>query len=62
MDCFKYALTTLPAHSVISENRKCLQALHATDPRLDKIRIETVKGGLLEDAYDWVLGNEGFER
>lgn len=36
--------------------------MHATDPRLDKRRIEAIKGGLLEDAYKWVLGNAEFKR
>jgi archaellum biogenesis ATPase FlaH len=49
-------------HSEASENRKCLQALHATDPRRDKSRIETIKGGLLEDAYNWVFDNAEFKR
>ncbi|KAI9932608.1 hypothetical protein MW887_008854 [Aspergillus wentii] len=45
-----------------SENRNCLRALHATNPHYDKTRIETVKGGLLEDAYIWALENEEFKR
>ncbi|KAJ5377820.1 uncharacterized protein N7496_005229 [Penicillium cataractarum] len=45
-----------------AENRNCIRALHATDPRLDKARIESTKGGLLEDAYNWVLDNDEFKR
>ncbi|KAK1751399.1 HET-R [Echria macrotheca] len=30
------------------------------DPRVDKKRIENAKGGLLSDAYRWVLENETF--
>ncbi|KAJ5793677.1 hypothetical protein N7457_000276 [Penicillium paradoxum] len=44
------------------ENRNCLWALHATDPRRDKDRIERVKGGLFEDAYNWVLENADFKQ
>jgi hypothetical protein len=34
-----------------TENRACLQDLHATDPCDDKKRIEQDKGGLLRDSY-----------
>ncbi|ORY01187.1 heterokaryon incompatibility protein-domain-containing protein [Clohesyomyces aquaticus] len=36
--------------------------LYITDPRDDKMRIEYVKGGLLEDSYRWVLQNSDFQR
>jgi hypothetical protein len=39
-----------------------LQALRTTDPRHDKGRIENDKGGLLPDAYVWVLGNDEFKQ
>jgi nucleoside phosphorylase len=39
----------------------CLRDLRETDPRDDKSRIEETKGGLLKDAYRWVLGNEKFQ-
>ncbi len=39
-----------------------LKDLQTTDPRLDKKRIEETKGGLLADAYRWVLENEEFKR
>lgn len=32
-----------------------------TDPRHDKSRIESVKGGLLKDAYRWVLDHDDFK-
>lgn len=33
-----------------------------TDPRDDKYRIEQTKGGLLADAYQWVLDNSQFRQ
>ncbi|KAB5569903.1 NACHT domain-containing protein, partial [Coniochaeta sp. 2T2.1] len=36
--------------------------LRITDPRHDKIRIETDKGGLQSDVYRWVLSNGEFLR
>jgi Cdc6-like AAA superfamily ATPase len=59
---FIYVLRAFPDNSEASENRNCLRALHATNPRLDKDRIERDKGGLLEDAYNWVLDNADFQR
>lgn len=41
--------------------QSCLKDLQTTDPRLDKKRIEETKGGLLADAYRWVLDNEDFK-
>ncbi|KAM7183190.1 NACHT domain containing protein [Rhypophila sp. PSN 637] len=32
------------------------------DPRIDKERIETAKGGLLADAYRWIFDNRDFNR
>ncbi|CVL11245.1 related to vegetatible incompatibility protein HET-E-1 [Fusarium proliferatum] len=40
---------------------KCLRDLRETDPRDDKSRIEETKGGLLEDAYIWILENDKFQ-
>jgi hypothetical protein len=45
-----------------SEDNRCLADLRLTDPRDDKKRIEETKGGLLKDAYDWVLDHPDFER
>jgi hypothetical protein len=45
-----------------AENRACLQALQATDPRADKDRIEQDKGGLLRDSYCWVLDHVNFQQ
>ncbi|KAK4448347.1 hypothetical protein QBC34DRAFT_112805 [Podospora aff. communis PSN243] len=41
---------------------RCLADLHVTDPRHDKTRIETAKGGLLKDSYRWVLSNTEFQQ
>ncbi|KAF2418759.1 HET-domain-containing protein [Tothia fuscella] len=41
---------------------KCIQDLHLTDPRDDKKRIEKAKGGLLRDAYRWILENPNFQQ
>jgi hypothetical protein len=45
-----------------SEDNKCLADLRLTDPRDDKKRIEETKGGLLKDAYRWVLDHPDFRR
>ncbi|KAF7172661.1 hypothetical protein CNMCM5623_004803 [Aspergillus felis] len=44
------------------EDRRCRDALQATDPSLDKARIEEDKGGLLRDSYCWVLDHVDFRR
>jgi NACHT domain len=43
-------------------NSSCLADLRSTDPRDDKLRIERTKGGLLKDAYKWILGHADFQR
>ncbi|KAF4945037.1 hypothetical protein FGADI_12296 [Fusarium gaditjirri] len=40
---------------------ECLRDLRETDPRDDKSRIEETKGGLLENAYRWILENDKFQ-
>ncbi|KAL7813976.1 WD40 repeat-like protein [Trichoderma aethiopicum] len=35
--------------------KQCLQDLHITDPRLDRDRIMSSKGGLLQASYQWLL-------
>ncbi|KAJ4011096.1 hypothetical protein NW766_007729 [Fusarium irregulare] len=40
---------------------QCLRDLRETDPRDDKTRIQETKGGLLEDAYRWILENHQFQ-
>ena len=44
-----------------SERRRRREMLHATDPVLDKKRIEEAKGGLLEGSYRWVLDSIEFK-
>ena len=41
-------------------DRQCLRCLNASDPALDKKRIEDLKGNLLRDSYKWVLHDEQF--
>ncbi|KAJ4863741.1 NACHT domain-containing protein [Trichoderma breve] len=38
----------------------CLKDLFITDPEVDKLRIESTKGGLFEKAYNWILTNENY--
>ncbi|KAM7188910.1 hypothetical protein V8F33_010357 [Rhypophila sp. PSN 637] len=49
-------------HEEISKDDRYLANLYATDPRLDKKRIEEAKGGLLVNAYRWVLDSPDFRR
>ena len=44
------------------EIQKCIQDLRLTDPRDDKERIEANKGGLLREAYRWVLETSDFQQ
>lgn len=44
------------------EIAKCLSDLRTTDPRDDKRRIESTKGGLLKDSYRWILENSDFQQ
>lgn len=46
--------------SQVQENKTCLEALFITNPEDDKQRIEDTKGGLLLDAYIWIIRNEEF--
>lgn len=43
-------------------NLECLGDLFITNPRDDKTRIEDTKGGLLVDAYKWILDNDAYNR
>ncbi|KAB2573253.1 Vegetative incompatibility protein HET-E-1 [Lasiodiplodia theobromae] len=49
-----------PAHKTKKRHR-CLTALHATDARAEKQRIEELQGGLLKEAYAWILNNVVFQ-
>ncbi|RDW57694.1 beta transducin-like protein HET-E4s-like protein [Coleophoma crateriformis] len=42
--------------------QKCMQDLRLTDPRDDKKRIEATKGGLVEEAYRWVIESSDFQK
>ncbi|KAL1615014.1 hypothetical protein SLS56_011963 [Neofusicoccum ribis] len=44
------------------EYKSCLKDLYVTDPRDDKKRLESLKGGLIKDSYKWVLENSDFKR
>ncbi|PKK51576.1 hypothetical protein CI102_3491 [Trichoderma harzianum] len=44
------------------KNLVCLQDLRASDPRDDKRRIEAVKGGLVKEAYSWILEHSHFRQ
>ncbi|KAK9425516.1 putative Beta transducin-like protein HET-E2C*40 [Seiridium unicorne] len=41
---------------------QCLAHLRLSDPRDDRSRIMSAKGGLLKDAYRWVLEYEDFQQ
>ncbi|PNP49220.1 hypothetical protein THARTR1_10022 [Trichoderma harzianum] len=43
------------------DDKKCLRDLYITDPRMDKSRIESTKGGLIQDSYLWILNNSEFK-
>ncbi|PLB44154.1 WD40 repeat-like protein [Aspergillus steynii IBT 23096] len=49
-------------HMSEAEYRRCLNTLKATNPQLDKQRIEKLKGGLLKDSYIWVIENQDFKK
>ncbi|KAL9476914.1 hypothetical protein ACSS6W_006755 [Trichoderma asperelloides] len=40
----------------------CLRDLYITSPPNDKTRIEQTKGGLLLDAYAWILKNDAYKQ
>lgn len=45
-----------------SQDQECLKDLLSSDPRVDKVRIETEKGGLLPSACNWILEDNEFRR
>ncbi|KAK3947848.1 NACHT domain-containing protein [Pseudoneurospora amorphoporcata] len=55
-------LEQLVSYAMSEKDQKCLEHLHLTDPRDDKVRIEQTKGGLLQDSYRWVLNNADFQQ
>ncbi|KAL6793023.1 WD40-repeat-containing domain protein [Trichoderma sp. SZMC 28012] len=44
------------------EDQACLRDLQVSDPRLDKVRIEAIKGGLLKESYSWILDHPKFRQ
>lgn len=44
------------------EDRNCIKSLHANDPRDNKTRIESKKGGLLEGLSRWIFDNHSFQQ
>jgi hypothetical protein len=46
----------------VEKRNKCVQDLRSSNPPDDKMRIEQTKGGLLVDAYRWVLDNDTFQQ
>ncbi|KAK6343558.1 hypothetical protein TWF730_011148 [Orbilia blumenaviensis] len=44
------------------KDEQCLKDLRVTDPRDDKKRIESAKGGLLLDSYNWICHNPDFKK
>ncbi|OAG06512.1 HET-domain-containing protein [Paraphaeosphaeria sporulosa] len=46
----------------VDKQNKCIQDLRSSNPHDDKTRIEQTKGGLLADAYRWVLDNDTFQQ
>ncbi|KAF2023596.1 HET-domain-containing protein [Setomelanomma holmii] len=49
-------------HHEIQKQKDCLRDLRLGNPRDDKKRIEETKGGLIADAYCWVLQNATFRQ
>ncbi|KAL6859515.1 WD40 repeat-like protein [Trichoderma novae-zelandiae] len=48
------------AYRKTEEDKKCLRDLYITDPQMDKKRIETTKGGLVQDSWRWILNHPDF--
>jgi hypothetical protein len=46
----------------VERQNQCVRDLRLSNPRDDKTRIEETKGGLLADAYRWVLENCTFKQ
>ncbi|KKF92773.1 Vegetative incompatibility protein HET-E-1 [Ceratocystis platani] len=43
------------------KDKQCLSELYVADPATDKKDIETKKGGLLKDSYQWILKHKSFQ-
>ncbi|PHH51573.1 Vegetative incompatibility protein HET-E-1 [Ceratocystis fimbriata CBS 114723] len=44
------------------KDKQCLSDLCITDPSTDKKVIESRKGGLLKDSYQWILSHDSFQQ
>ena len=44
-----------------TRHTECIEALNCLHPRYDKARLEDTKGGLLRDAYKWVLETKEYK-
>ncbi|KAJ5372779.1 hypothetical protein N7517_004785 [Penicillium concentricum] len=49
-------------YTINPKDRACLRDLYTTDPRIEKRRIERVKGRLLENSYRWIFENDDFKK
>ncbi|KAK5998349.1 Vegetative incompatibility protein HET-E-1 [Cladobotryum mycophilum] len=52
---------TQEEHQKTEKDIQCLRDLYITDPRIDKNRIESTKGGLFQDSFCWILENPDFK-
>ncbi|KAL7894786.1 WD40-repeat-containing domain protein [Trichoderma sp. SZMC 28014] len=53
-------IVTYVKQKMTKEDLQCFKDLGITDPSYDKKRIESTKGGLLEQSYCWILENPDF--
>ncbi|KAM0524770.1 hypothetical protein ACHAPE_000871 [Trichoderma viride] len=55
-------IVTYVKQKMTKEDLQCFKDLGITDPSYDKKRIESTKGGLLEQSYRWILDNLDFQQ
>lgn len=55
-------IVTYVKQKMTKEDLQCFKDLGITDPSYDKKRIESTKGGLLEQSYRWILDNPDFQQ
>ncbi|PNP37257.1 hypothetical protein TGAMA5MH_10826 [Trichoderma gamsii] len=55
-------IVTYVKQKMTKEDLQCFKDLGITDPSYDKKRIESTKGGLLEQSYRWILDNADFQQ
>ncbi|KAK1252624.1 hypothetical protein MKX08_003811 [Trichoderma sp. CBMAI-0020] len=55
-------IVTFVKQKMTNEDLQCFKDLGITDPSYDKKRIESTKGGLLEQSYRWILDNPDFKQ